>query len=205
MKKIFVLFFVLFILSCSQKAQTLRRLDQIDSASKKLKQNPDNEEIIDDIIDSAQNGNREARSESLWILANNKTPLAYGEFIDKSVQDTDFNVRTIALYGVGFIDENYDNEDIINSVNTAMFDVNTQVQIEALNAAGKLKSEAFLNNILKKLSSKNKWVRLAAIEAIKDYDDDRISKALENIVKLDRDYAVRDMARQVINYRNEGN
>lgn len=201
MKKTFILLIMLsiFILSCSNKVITLRRLDEINRAGKSLNKNPNNEEVIRYIIDAAQNGNREARSEALWILANIKTPLAYSEFLRLSVEDPDFNVRAMAILGLGELGS--DTDMAINNLTSAIFDIDVQVQIEALNVAGYIKDERLTSHILKSLSSKNKWVRMAAVEALKDYEDDRVEASLLAISKSDKDFAVRSLAVQVIDYR----
>ena len=78
-----------------------------------------------------------------------------------------------------------------------------QVQIEALKVAGNLKAPELLNSILGSLSSKNKWVRMAAIEALKDYEDKRVDRSLNLLSSTDNDYAVKSTIEQVLKYRNE--
>ena len=190
-----------FVLSCSPKTVALRRLDEIRKYEKKLDRDNTDEALIRNVIEAVQNGNRETRSEALWVLAKIKTPLAYSEFLRLSVEDPDFNVRAIAVYGLGQLNSN--TPESIDRIKTAIYDVDIEVQIEALNVAGKINNNELIVDILKNLSSKNKWVRMAAIEALKDYDDERVNTSLDAILKADTDYAVRSLASQVLKYRNE--
>ncbi len=190
-----------FVLSCSPKTVALRRLDEIRKYEKKLDKDNTDEALIRNVIEAVQNGNRETRSEALWVLAKIKTPLAYSEFLRLSVEDPDFNVRAIAVYGLGQLNSN--TPESIDRIKTAIYDVDIEVQIEALNVAGKINNNELIVDILKNLSSKNKWVRMAAIEALKDYDDERVNTSLDAILKADTDYAVRSLASQVLKYRNE--
>lgn len=189
------------VLSCSPKTVVLRRLEEIRKYEKKLEKDDTNESLIRDVIEAVQNGNRETRSEALWILAKIKTPLAYSEFLRLSVEDPDFNVRAIAVHGLGELNSN--TPETISRIKIAIYDVDIEVQIEALNVAGKINNNELIVDILKNLSSKNKWVRMAAIEALKDYDDKRVNTSLNAIMRADADYAVRSLASQVIKYRNE--
>lgn len=198
-KFILLTLIVLIFISCSQKAVTLRRLEDIHKAEKKLKKNPNNEDVIRSLIDAAQNGNREVRAESLWILAKTKTQLAYSDFLKYSVEDPDFNVRSMAIFGLKEIDAK--NPEAIERINRAMSDIDQQVQIEALNIAGEIKDTRLLNQILNNLSSKNKWIRMASVNALKDYKDNRVEKALKLISTTDADFAVRSMALQIMEYR----
>ena len=191
----------IFVLSCSPKTVALRRLDEIKKYEKKLERDNTDEALIRNVIEAVQNGNRETRSEALWVLAKIKTPLAYSEFLRLSVEDPDFNVRAIAVYGLGELNSN--TPESIDRIKTAIYDVDIEVQIEALNVAGKINNNELIVDILKNLSSKNKWVRMAAIEALKDYDDERVDTSLNAILKADTDYAVRSLASQVLKYRSE--
>ena len=191
----------IFVLSCSPKTVALRRLDEIKKYEKKLDRDNTDEALIRNVIEAVQNGNRETRSEALWVLAKIKTPLAYSEFLRLSVEDPDFNVRAIAVYGLGELNSN--TPESIDRIKTAINDVDIEVQIEALKVAGKINNNELIADILKNLSSKNKWVRMTAIEALKDYDDQRVDTSLNAIMKADTDYAVRSLASQVLKYRNE--
>lgn len=191
----------IFVLSCSPKTVALRRIEEIRKYEKKLEKDDTDETLIRDVIEAVQNGNRETRSEALWILAKIKTPLAYSEFLRLSVEDPDFNVRAIAVHGLGELNSN--TPEAISRIKAAIYDVDIEVQIEALNVAGKINNNELIVDILKNLSSKNKWVRMTAIEALKNYDDERVNTSLNAIVRADTDYAVRSLASQVIKYRNE--
>ena len=60
MKKVLsIIIIILFSVSCSQKDLTLRRLDDVNRASKKLQDNKDNEEVLLEVLNAAQNGGRE--------------------------------------------------------------------------------------------------------------------------------------------------
>ena len=203
-KKLTILTFImtsLLFLSCSEKDVTLRRLDDVHKAEKKLAKNPDDEEVILEVINAAQNGGREVRAEAIWILGSIEADIAYSDFLRASVEDPDFNVRCLAVLGLGRLDAK--NAESIDRIKRAISDTDLQVQIEGLKVAGRLKAKELLNSILESLSSKNKWVRMAAIEALKDYDDARVDRSLNLLVSTDSDIAVKALIRQVISYREE--
>ena len=197
---IFIIISFLF-LSCSEKDVTLRRLDDVHKAEKELAKNPDNEEVILEVINAAQNGGREVRAEAVWLLGNIEAEIAYSDFLRASVEDPDFNVRCLAVLGLGKLDAK--NAEAIDRVKRAISDTDLQVQIEGLKVAGRLQAKELLNPILESLSSKNKWVRIAAIEALKDYDDGRVDRSLNLLSSTDSDIAVRALIKQVVSYREE--
>lgn len=203
MKKNIIYFALLLstilVLSCSEKDVTLRRLDDFHEAEKKLAKNPNDEEVILKVLNAAQNGGREVRAEAVWLLGKVEADIAYSDFLRASVEDPDFNVRCLAVLGLGRLDAN--NAESIDRVKRAISDTDLQVQIEGLKVAGKMNSKALLNTILESLSSKNKWVRMAAVEALKDYDDNRVDRSLNLLVSTDSDFAVRSIIKQVIDYR----
>lgn len=197
---IFIIISFLF-LSCSEKDVTLRRLDDVHKAEKELAKNPDNEEVILEVINAAQNGGREVRAEAVWLLGNIEAEIAYSDFLRASVEDPDFNVRCLAVLGLGKLDAK--NAESIDRVKRAISDTDLQVQIEGLKVAGRLQAKELLNPILESLSSKNKWVRIAAIEALKDYDDGRVDRSLNLLSSTDSDIAVRALIKQVVAYREK--
>ncbi|MEI0603992.1 HEAT repeat domain-containing protein [Brachyspira alvinipulli] len=197
---IFIIISFLF-LSCSEKDVTLRRLDDVHKAEKELAKNPDNEEVILEVINAAQNGGREVRAEAVWLLGNIEAEIAYSDFLRASVEDPDFNVRCLAVLGLGKLDAK--NAEAIDRVKRAISDTDLQVQIEGLKVAGRLQAKELLNPILESLSSKNKWVRIAAIEALKDYDDGRVDRSLNLLSSTDSDIAVRALIKQVVAYREK--
>lgn len=198
---IFTLFipFILFSISCSGKNVTLRRIEDINRAERKLTKNPKNEEVLLEVLNAAQNGNREVRAEAMWVLSKIESELAYSDFLKASVEDPDFNVRCLAVMGLGKLAAS--NPEAIDSIKRAISDTDLQVQMEALKVAGNLNSPELLNPILDSLSSRNKWVRITAIESLKDYKDDRVDRALNLLYSSDSDYAVKSIAEQVIEYR----
>ena len=204
-KNLSILIFIIasmLLLSCSEKDVALRRLDDVHKAEKELAKNPDNEEVILEVINAAQNGGREVRAEAVWLLGNIEAEIAYSDFLRASVEDPDFNVRCLAVLGLGKLDAK--NAEAIDRIKRAISDTDLQVQIEGLKVAGRLQANELLNPILESLSSKNKWVRMAAIEALKDYDDARVDRSLNLLSSTDQDIAVRALIKQVISYR-EGN
>ena len=204
-KNLSILIFIIasmLLLSCSEKDVTLRRLDDVHKAEKKLAKNPNDEEVILEVINAAQNGGREVRAEAVWLLGNIEADIAYSDFLRASVEDPDFNVRCLAVLGLGKLDAK--NAEAIDRIKRAISDTDLQVQIEGLKVAGRLQANELLNPILESLSSKNKWVRMAAIEALKDYDDARVDRSLNLLSSTDQDIAVRALIKQVISYR-EGN
>ena len=104
-----------------------------------------------------------------------------------------------AVLGLGKLEAN--NPEAIDRVKRAISDTDLQVQIEGLKVAGTMNAKALLNSILESLSSKNKWVRMAAVEALKDYDDARVDRSLNLLASTDKDYAVRSTIKQVVEYR----
>ncbi|PCG20444.1 HEAT repeat domain-containing protein [Brachyspira sp. G79] len=205
MKKIIILFIYAFfiLISCSEKDVTLRRLEDIHNAEKKLAKDPNDEEIILEVLNAAQNGGREVRAESIWLLGKIEADIAYSDFLRASVEDPDFNVRCLAVLGLGRLEAN--NPEAIDRVKRAISDTDLQVQIEGLKVAGRMNAKELLNSILESLSSKNKWVRMAAVEALKDYDDGRVDRSLNLLVSSDSDFAVRSIIKQVIAYRENKN
>ena len=201
MKNYFFAFilFILFLISCSQKNATLRRIEDINRAERKLAKNSKNEEVLLEVLNAAQNGNREVRAEAMWVLSNLETDVAYSDFLKASVEDPDFNVRCLAVMGLGKLAAN--NPEAIDSIKRAISDTDLQVQMEALKVAGSINSPELLNPILDSLSSRNKWVRITAIESLKDYKDARVDRALNLLSSGDSDYAVKSIAEQVIEYR----
>lgn len=189
----------LLIVSCSAKDATLRRIEDVHKAEKKLEKNPNDEEVILEVLNAAQNGGREVRAEAVWLLGKIEADIAYSDFLRASVEDPDFNVRCLAILGLGRLDAN--NPEAIDRVKRAIADTDLQVQIEALKVAGKMNAKTLLNSILDSLSSKNKWVRMAAVEALKDYNDARVDRSLALLVSTDKDFAVRSTIKQVIDYR----
>ena len=93
------------------------------------------------------------------------------------------------------------NPEAIDSIKRAISDTDLQVQMEALKVAGNINAPELLNPILDSLSSKNKWVRMTAIESLKDYKDAKVDRALNLLSSGDSDYAVKSIAEQVIEYR----
>ena len=200
MKKVLsIIIIILFSVSCSQKDLTLRRLDDVNRASKKLQNNKDDEEVLLEVLNAAQNGGREVRAEAIWVLGNIEAEIAYSDFLKSSVEDPDFNVRCLSIHGLGKLDAK--TPEAIDSIKRAISDTDLQVQIEALKVAGNLKAPELLNSILGSLSSKNKWVRMAAIEALKDYEDNRVDRSLNLLSSTDNDYAVKSTIEQVLKYR----
>ena len=191
--------FILFLISCSQKNATLRRIEDINRAERKLAKNSKNEEVLLEVLNAAQNGNREVRAEAMWVLSNLESDVAYSDFLKASVEDPDFNVRCLAVMGLGKLAAN--NPEAIDSIKRAISDTDLQVQMEALKVAGSINSPELLNPILDSLSSRNKWVRITAIESLKDYKDARVDRALNLLSSGDSDYAVKSTAEQVIEYR----
>ena len=191
--------FILFLISCSQKNATLRRIEDINRAERKLAKNSKNEEVLLEVLNAAQNGNREVRAEAMWVLSNLESDVAYSDFLKASVEDPDFNVRCLAVMGLGKLAAN--NPEAIDSIKRAISDTDLQVQMEALKVAGSVNSPELLNPILDSLSSRNKWVRITAIESLKDYKDARVDRALNLLSSGDSDYAVKSTAEQVIEYR----
>ncbi|OEJ13361.1 PBS lyase [Brachyspira hampsonii] len=201
-KNIAVFIFALssmLIISCSAKDVTLRRIEDVHKAEQKLAKNPDDEETVLDVLNAAQNGGREVRAEAIWVLGKIEADIAYSDFLRASVEDPDFNVRCLAVLGLGRLDAN--NPEAIDRIKRAISDTDLQVQIEGLKVAGRMNAKELLNSILDSLSSKNKWVRMAAVEALKDYDDARVDRSLNLLVSTDKDYAVRSTINQVIEYR----
>lgn len=201
MKNNFFIFtlFLIFLISCSEKNVTLRRIEDINRAEKKLAKNPKNEKELLEVLNAAQNGNREMRAEAMWVLSNLETEIAYSDFLKASVEDPDFNVRCIAVMGLGKLAAS--NPEAIDSIKRAISDTDLQVQMEALKVAGNINAPELLNPILDSLSSKNKWVRMTAIESLKDYKDAKVDRALNLLSSGDSDYAVKSIAEQVIEYR----
>ncbi len=193
------IFITIFFISCSEKDVTLRRLDDVHKAEKKLAKNPDNEEVILEVLNAAQNGGREVRAEAIWLLGKIEADIAYSDFLRASVEDPDFNVRCLAILGLGRLDAK--NPEAIDRVKRAISDTDLQVQIEGLKVAGRMNAKELLNSILDSLSSKNKWVRMAAVEALKDYNDKRVDRSLNLLASTDTDYAVKSIINQVIEYR----
>ena len=189
----------IFLISCSQKNATLRRIEDINRAERKLAKNSKNEEVLLEVLNAAQNGNREVRAEAMWVLSNLESDVAYSDFLKASVEDPDFNVRCLAVMGLGKLAAN--NPEAIDSIKRAISDTDLQVQMEALKVAGSINSPELLNPILDSLSSRNKWVRITAIESLKDYKDARVDRALNLLSSGDSDYAVKSTAEQVIEYR----
>ena len=202
MKNNFFIFtlFLIFLISCSEKNVTLRRIEDINKAEKKLAKNPKNEEALLEVLNASQNGNREVRAEAMWVLSNLETEIAYSDFLKASVEDPDFNVRCIAVMGLGKLAAS--NSEAIDSIKRAISDTDLQVQMEALKVAGNINAPELLNPILDSLSSKNKWVRMTAIESLKDYKDAKVDRALNLLSSGDSDYGVISIAEQVIEYRN---
>ena len=193
------IFITIFFISCSEKDVTLRRLDDVHKAEKKLAKNPDNEEVILEVLNAAQNGGREVRAEAIWLLGKIEADIAYSDFLRASVEDPDFNVRCLAILGLGRLDAK--NPEAIDRVKRAISDTDLQVQIEGLKVAGRMNAKELLNSILDSLSSKNKWVRMAAVEALKDYNDKRVDRSLNLLASTDTDYAVKYIINQVIKYK----
>ena len=206
MKKNIILFIFavssMLIISCSEKDVTLRRIEDVHKAEQKLAKNPDDEATVLEVLNAAQNGGREVRAEAIWVLGKIEADIAYSDFLRASVEDPDFNVRCLAVLGLGKLDAN--NPEAIDRIKRAISDTDLQVQIEGLKVAGRMNAKTLLNSILDSLSSKNKWVRMAAIEALKDYDDARVDRSLNLLSSTDQDIAVRALIKQVISYR-EGN
>lgn len=203
MKKNIILFIFavssLLIISCSAKDVTLRRIEDVHKAEQKLAKNPDDEETILEVLNAAQNGGREVRAEAIWVLGKIEADIAYSDFLRASVEDPDFNVQCLAVLGLGKLEAN--NPEAIDRIKRAISDTDLQVQIEGLKVAGRINAKELLNSILDSLSSKNKWVRMAAVEALKDYDDARVDRSLNLLASTDKDYAVRSTINQVIEYR----
>ena len=203
MKKNIILFIFavssMLIISCSEKDVTLRRIEDVHKAEQKLAKNPDDEATVLEVLNAAQNGGREVRAEAIWVLGKIEADIAYSDFLRASVEDPDFNVRCLAVLGLGKLDAN--NPEAIDRIKRAISDTDLQVQIEGLKVAGRMNAKTLLNSILDSLSSKNKWVRMAAVEALKDYDDARVDRSLNLLASTDKDYAVRSTINQVIEYR----
>lgn len=206
MKKIrlFILFILAYSLvimniSCSQKRYTMRKLSDVNSAESIIKKNPNHKPTIKKLLDAVEYGNNSVRAEALWVLGEGRVAEGYEFFLKYANDDPDFNVRLMAIRGLAKME--LSNEQSVAKVKIAINDTSLPVQIEALNAAAVLKDERLLQTILKSLSSKNRWVRIAAIKSLKDYEDQSVNRVLTRLQNADTDKTIVDTAMQVMEYR----
>lgn len=204
MKNIFITTLLTVILlltsSCSTKKKySMRKLEDVNNAGAKIKKNPNDLKTIQKLLDAAEYGNRSVKAESLWVLANARSMLAYGLFLRYSTDDPDFNVRIMALYGIRMT--GYKNDAALEKVRVAINDTDLQVQIEALKTAAALNDDILIKPILGSLSSKNKWVRMEAVNALKNYKSDIVNVSLKQLQRTETDLGVKYIIEQTITYR----
>ncbi len=196
---IFTIIFVVMSVSCSQKKYTMRRLSDATGVESAIRANPNNATAIERLIDAVEYGNSSVRAEALWILGDVRVPAGYEYFIKYANDDPDFNVRVMAIKGIAKMQ--LTNEMAINKIRVGINDTSLAVQIEALKAAGILKDPNLLTTVLQAVSSKNRWVKIAAIKALKDYEGANVDRVLRNISTSETDNAIAETAKQVIEYR----
>lgn len=204
MKNIFIATLLTVILlltsSCSTKKKySMRKLEDVNNAGAKIKKNPNDLKTIQKLLDAAEYGNRSVKAEALWVLANARSMLAYGLFLRYSTDDPDFNVRIMALYGMRMT--GYKNDTALEKVRVAINDTALQVQIEALKTAAALNDDILIKPILGSLSSKNKWVRMEAVNSLKNYKSDIVNVSLKQLQRTETDLGVKYIIEQTITYR----
>ena len=200
--KLFILlisFLTIVSISCSQKRYTMRKLSDVNNAEAIIKKNPNHKATIEKLLDAVEHGNNSVRAEALWVLGESRVAEGYEFFLKYANDDPDFNVRIMAIRGIMKMELN--NDASIEKIRIAINDTSLPVQIEALKVAGVLKDERLLQTILNSLSSKNRWVRMASIKSLKDYDDEKVNKVLSRLKSIDRDKSIADTAEQVMEYR----
>lgn len=192
--------FTLFSAGCSMGNKVVvRSLRSVHDVYKNLKVQSKDKDPMTDInrlLEAAHKGDREVRAESLWVLAKLRVRAAQETFVELAVADTDFNVRVMALYGIRTTKPR--SEHATNAILQGLGDVNPHVVIEATRAAGIYQGDVFLVTLLKNLNTKNRWIKMATIEALAEYTDKRANEALTVLAEEEDDLAVKETIHRVL-------
>ncbi len=187
-------------ISCSSsKKITMRKLDDVNKTGKTIEKKSNNEKTIAKLLDAAEYGNDEVRAEALLILADAQIPQGYELFLRYANDDPNFNVRQMSVRGIAKVPSV--GSEGIEKVNVAINDTAYPVQMEALKAAATLKRDELLPNIMKSLNSSNRWIKMEAIKALKDYEGQNVNKALTSIRDSETDKDISDTANAIVEYR----
>ncbi len=195
----FIVFSSLLLASCSNKKYTMRKMSDVNKSSDVIKKRPTDQKTIAKLLDAVEYGNSEVRSEALWVLSEGRVQDGYELYLRYANNDPSANVRQMAVRAIGR-SPSVDDEGV-EKIRVAITDTALPVQLEALEMAGDLQKEELLPSIMKSLSSSNRWVKIAAIKSLKDYDGQNINKALTSIRDSETDKAIASTASQVIEYR----
>lgn len=194
--------FVLLILtaaSCSSQKYTMRKIDDVNKAAEVIKRKPNDRKTIAKLLDAAEYGNSSVRAEALWVLAEAEIEEGYELYLRYANNDPSFNVRQMAVRAIGRM-PSVDSQGI-EKIRVAITDTSLPVQIEALEMAGNLQKDELVAPMMKSLTSSNRWVKMAAISSLKDYEGQNINKALTSIRDSEADKAIAATAAEVMEYR----
>ncbi len=186
-------------ISCSTQKYTMRRLSDVNKAAIAIEKNPNDEKTIAKLLDAAEHGNSSVRAEALWVLGEAQIPQGYDLFLKYANDDPNFNVRQMSIRGIGRMP--LVNKEGVERVRVALSDTSLPVQIEALEIASELRREELLPSIMKSLGSNNRWIKMAAINSLKDYEGANVNKALTSIRDSESDKAIAAAAAEIIEYR----
>ncbi len=197
---ILVVYTAVVSISCSSSNKyTMRNIDDVNKAAVAIEKNPTDEKTIAKLLDAAEYGNNSVRSEALWILGEAQIPQGYDLFLRYANDDPNSSVRQMAVRGIGKMP--LINKEGIEKINVAINDTSLPVQIEALEAASTINRSELLPSMMKSLSSNNRWVKMAAIKSLKNYEGQNINKALISIRDSETDRDVAATANEVVEHR----
>ncbi len=187
-------------ISCSSsKKYTTRSVSDVNKAAVAIKKDPSNEETIAKLLDAAEYGNSSVRAEALWVLGEAQIPQGYDLFLRYANDDPNYNVRQMAVRGIGNMP--LVSQEGVEKIRVAMSDTSLPVQIEALEMAAILKRNELLPDIMKNVSSNNRWVKMNAIKSLRDYEGANVNKVLTSIRDSETDKAIAAAASEIIEYR----
>lgn len=181
-----VLAFALISCQTPDRIRTLHDVDSVRNATRPYD--------IQRLIEAARTGDREVRAEALYILGTKRAVEALDIFISLGMDDSDFNVRAMGLRGIRLLGAAAAELDpmAIATVNVGLRDVSANALIEATKAAKIFKSASSLELLLQNLNRQNRWIRMATIDALSVYSDQRVTQAYARILAEEKDQGIRE-------------
>ncbi|MBI4976767.1 MAG: hypothetical protein HZC28_04755 [Spirochaetes bacterium] len=183
------------IISCATP-RDIRTLNNVADVVENLKKKPSGEDIAR-LLESAENGNREVRAESVYALMSfvksisNDTP-----YFDKATRivlrlaefDSDFNVRTMAMHAIGVFRP--DKAAALPVITKGLSDVARPVLIEATKIAAVYRDDTLIVPLLVNLKTTGRWLKMETIRTLALYKDKRVDAAFLQIKNTDEDTGI---------------
>lgn len=192
--RIAILIIPIIIAGCSAP-KNIRMLRDIAPVTAELHAQPGTPDVAR-LLEAAESSDREVRAEAVYSLTLFAKRLASAPqrdrverlFLKLAETDSDFNVRCMAVHGIG--EYAVDKKDALPVVNRSLADVSRQVMIEATKVARMYKDESSLMPLLANLRTTGRWLKMETIRTLAFYRDKRVDDAFLQIRNSEDDAAV---------------